>query len=120
LFGGGTGLLFTAQQIGAQSRGFPRGALRLAGGGRALGLGGDLLVFHGIPLKPGRGRGVKAWNYAKRVTLPVAHVVQRRYRAETARRCHSSGVEHFIGNEEVLGSIPSDSTSGVETEGRLV
>ena len=26
-------------------------------------------------------------------------------------RCHSSGVEHFIGNEEVLGSIPSDSTS---------
>ncbi len=25
--------------------------------------------------------------------------------------CHSSGVEHLIGNEEVEGSIPSDSTS---------
>ncbi len=28
-----------------------------------------------------------------------------------SRGCHSSGVEHFIGNEEVQGSIPCDSTS---------
>jgi hypothetical protein len=26
-------------------------------------------------------------------------------------RCHSSVVEHFIGNEEVVGSIPTDSTT---------
>jgi hypothetical protein len=36
--------------------------------------------------------------------------------ARTAR-CHSSGVEHFIGNEEVLGSIPSDSTIGLPMSG---
>ncbi len=34
--------------------------------------------------------------------------------------CHSSGVEHFIGNEEVQGSIPCDSTSEVETKAGLV
>ncbi len=33
------------------------------------------------------------------------------YRRAAEMRCHSSGVEHFIGNEEVQGSIPCDSTT---------